>query len=87
MQERKIIIQNKTGMHARPASILVGFLKKFDESDIYFVRGDAKFNVKSILNLLSMGLSQGSEVTLVVEGGDEEEVINEIVKFMEELEE
>ena len=85
MVSKKVIVNNKTGLHARPASSLVSFVKKFG-CTVTLVNGDKKANAASIINVLTLGAKQGAELEVIVEGANEETAIDEIVKFIETLE-
>ena len=79
--KQKIIITNKTGLHARPASIFVQSAAKF-ASQIYICKGDKRVNGKSILNVLSLGISKGSEIILEIEGTDQELAMHELTALL-----
>ena len=87
MYSRKTTIANVTGLHARPASEFIAAAGKF-ESRIKISRVDSTdeddtVNAKSIINLLSLGLSQGEEVELVAEGSDEKEAVDSLVALID----
>ncbi|SCY65534.1 HPr family phosphocarrier protein [Alkaliphilus peptidifermentans] len=82
MLEKKVVIQNEIGLHARPASLVVKEATGF-KSDIYFVKDGNVFNCKSIMNVLSMGALKGDELILRVEGPDEERALNVMIKLIE----
>ena len=63
-------VKNRTGLHARPASIFVKLAKKFG-SKIEVKKGEKKINGKSMLGLLSMSIVQGDKIELIVDGDDE----------------
>ena len=86
MYRKTIIVQNKTGLHARPASMLTQFCKKFSE-EIRFVVNNNSINPKSIIALLSGGLKKGTEFEIQVTGENEEAVCLEIAAFIENLNE
>jgi phosphocarrier protein HPr len=85
MLTRKLTINNKSGLHARPASLWVQAASKF-RSSIKIKRGDSVVDGKSILGILSLGLSTGSEIELLVEGEDETEAVVALEKLMIDLE-
>ena len=64
------MIENKTGIHARPASVFVQTATKF-KSKIQIEAKGKKVDAKSILMLMSMGLVKGTELTIIAEGEDE----------------
>lgn len=72
MYEEKIVVQNKSGLHARPASQLVEVSQRY-QSDTVLITEEDEINTKSIISVLSGGVLPGTEVTLRVEGSDESE--------------
>ena len=84
MIEKNVIIKIETGLHARPAVSLVQFVKKFDES-IEIIMDNKVADAKSIFNVMSLGISKGTEVTLRVDGENEEKTLEEVVNFIENL--
>lgn len=85
MLTRELIINNKSGLHARPASLWVQTAGRF-RSEIKIKRGDSVVDGKSILGILSLGLSTGSVFELLVEGEDEAEAVVALEKLMSDLE-
>ncbi|WP_461207518.1 HPr family phosphocarrier protein [Clostridium sp. DL1XJH146] len=75
-------IINDTGLHARPASIFITEAVKF-KSNIEIIRGEKAFNAKSIILLLSAGLSCGTEIEICADGEDEEQAVNTLIKLIE----
>ena len=84
MIEKNVIIKNETGLHARPAASLVQFVKKFDES-IEIILDNKVADAKSIFNVMSLGISKRMEITLRVDGENEEKTLGEVVNFIENL--
>ena len=84
MLEKNVIIKNETGLHARPAASLVQFVKKYDES-IEIILDNKVADAKSIFNVMSLGVSKGTEITLRVDGENEEKTLGEVVNFIENL--
>lgn len=68
------MIENKTGIHARPASIFVQTATKF-KSKIQLQAKGKTIDAKSILMIMSMGLVKGTEVTIIADGPDEAEAV------------
>ena len=85
MVEKKVTVVNPTGIHARPASMVVAFVKNYP-GKVEVIKEEKTGDMKSILMILSMGLKQGTEITLRVSGEDEEEFIESLARFIEELE-
>ncbi len=76
-------ITDPVGLHARPASITVSAASKFD-SEIKIDANGKTGNLKSIMNIMALGVRQGDTITISAEGSDAEEAINEIEKTMKE---
>ena len=88
MVEKILTVQNRAGIHARPAAIIAQTANKF-ESEVTLIRDDAEVNAKSIMGVIAMGAGYNTQLTLKVEGPDETEaaeVIEELFtsKFEEE---
>ena len=81
MISEKVIILNETGLHARPASVFVSAATKF-KSDLTIQKGEKKANAKSILSVLSLGISKGTEITISADGLDEEEAVSKLVELI-----
>ena len=74
MQQRTFDIVDETGIHARPATILVQTATRF-ESDIELEYNNKKVNLKSIMGVMSLGIAQNATFTITTEGNDEEEAM------------
>ncbi|HMM21797.1 MAG TPA: HPr family phosphocarrier protein [Selenomonadales bacterium] len=68
--EQTVLIQNKSGLHARPASLFVQAAGKFKSQVRLTARGKT-IDAKSILLIMSLGLGKGTEITISAEGEDE----------------
>jgi phosphoenolpyruvate-protein phosphotransferase len=77
MKQIEIVIQNRTGLHARPAKVLVNLAKQF-KSDINLQHGAKRANAKSMVSVLTLGAVSGSGITVQANGVDEEKAIAEI---------
>lgn len=80
MIQHKVTINNKFGLHARPASHLVEMADRF-ESEIYFIHGNHKANGRSILDVMSVAAGV-CELTIVVDGADEKEALEGLLKVL-----
>ena len=80
--ERQVVVNKEHGLHARPATIFVQLANKFNSS-VRVVKDKEIVDGKSIIALLSLGVNKGIQVTLVVEGSDAQEAIDELEKFLE----
>ncbi len=77
MIEKILTVQNRAGIHARPAAIIAQTANKF-ESEVSIVREDAVVNAKSIMGVIAMGAGYNTQLTLRVEGPDESEAAETI---------
>src|ERR1043165_6309073 len=77
MKQIELVILNETGLHARPAKVLVNLAKQF-KSNISLQHKGKKANAKSMVSVLTLGAVRGSGITLQVEGVDEETAIAEL---------
>ena len=74
MIEKKIKIKNKLGLHARAASKFVNLANRF-KSKVKIIKNNDEIDGKSILGILTLAATQGTEIILKVEGEDEEKAI------------
>ncbi|AEG73833.1 phosphocarrier protein of PTS system [Mycoplasma haemofelis str. Langford 1] len=81
MKSFKYVIQDKVGIHARPANKLVQALNAY-KSKVTVKFGDKQANAKSIINLMALGLQHQSEVEFVVDGEDEDKVVAELPEIL-----
>lgn len=80
----KVEILNESGIHARPASQIVNVAQKF-ESTVHFIKDGSKFNAKSIMNIMGMGLKKGDTIELEIEGSDKEELEVKLLEIFKEI--
>ena len=77
MENKNFKIVSETGIHARPATMLVQTASKY-ESEITLEYDGKSVNLKSIMGVMSLGAGQGAEVTITADGPDESEAITAI---------
>jgi len=75
--EKKLIIRNKSGLHARPAALFVQVANKY-ESEVTVIKGDQEVNGKSIMGLLTLAAGKGNAITLKIDGSDAKEALEEL---------
>ena len=81
MEKRDFHIIAETGIHARPATLLVQAASKFG-SDINLEYDDKSVNLKSIMGVMSLGVGQNADVTITAEGDDEKDALDAIADTM-----
>ena len=84
MVTKEVIVKNSTGLHARPATLLVKKASAF-KSDISLEYNGKKANVKSLIGVLSLGVSKDANVKVIASGDDEALAAEEIAKLIENL--
>jgi phosphotransferase system HPr (HPr) family protein len=80
--KRVVVVPNKQGIHARPAEMFVRRAQQF-QSKIEIVREGYRIEAKSIMNLLTLGAAQGTELTLEAEGSDAQEAVDALAEVIE----
>lgn len=86
MVVKEVTVKNATGLHARPATLLVKKASSF-KSDIQLEFNGKKANVKSLIGVLSLGITKDALVKVIASGDDETLAAEEIVKLIDTLEE
>ena len=81
METQKVTIKNKTGIHARPASIFVKAASGF-KSYITVNKGTSKASAKSLINILALGLAKDYELEITASGDDEKEAVQTLVDLI-----
>lgn len=82
MIEKTYRINNSTGLHARPATLLVQKANSFS-CKISLVNGDKKANAKSIMSIIALGIGPREEVTVITDGEKETEAMEAIGELLE----
>ena len=82
MTEATTTIENKTGIHARPASLFVQTASKF-KSKVQIKAKGKTVDAKSILMIMSKGLVKGTEVTLAADGPDEADAVKTLKELID----
>ena len=83
MKEFTYTIQEKVGIHARPAGLLVKEVKKY-QSTVTIVKADKSVNAVKLMALMGMGIKCGDTVTVQVEGPDEADAAAALEVFFKE---
>lgn len=81
MTEKVVVITNESGLHARPATLFTQLADKFS-SKITISFGEKQADAKSILTVLTLGATKGSEVVLKADGPDEAEAVEKLAEFL-----
>ncbi|CAM3984490.1 phosphocarrier protein HPr [Catellicoccus marimammalium] len=84
MLKKEFHIVDETGIHARPATLLVQAASKFS-SDINLEYNGKAVNLKSIMGVMSLGVGQGATVAITADGADEADAMAAIEEVMKGL--
>ena len=81
--ELTLKIENKAGLHARPAALFAQKASGF-KSTIMIVKGEKSANAKSIISIMGLGVKQGESIVIKTEGADADEAAAALKKLIEE---
>ena len=82
MISRGVTIRNSVGLHARPATFFVQKANSF-KSSMWVEKEDCRVNAKSLLGVLSLGISKGTAITLIADGVDENNAIDGLAELID----
>ena len=82
MISRNVTIKNSVGLHARPATFFIQKANSY-KSSIWVEKEDCRVNAKSLLGVLSLGIVNGTTITLIADGNDEAAAIDGLVTLID----
>lgn len=82
MYLKTVLVDNQVGLHARPATFFIQKANEF-KSSIWIEKDDRKVNAKSLLGVLSLGITRGTSVDIGAEGPDEEAAVEALKNLIE----
>ena len=82
MISQSVTIKNSVGLHARPATFFVQKANCY-KSSIWVEKEDCRVNAKSLLGVLSLGISKGTEITLIADGSDEIDAVDALAALVD----
>ena len=74
MITREVTVTNSVGLHARPATFFIQKANSY-KSSIWVEKDERRVNAKSLLGVLSLGIAQGSVITVIADGSDEKQAV------------
>ena len=74
-------VTNQVGLYARPATFFIQRANEF-KAGIWIVNDERKVNAKSLLGVLSLGITRGTKITIVADGSDQEEAVDSLVDLI-----
>ncbi|MEH7177365.1 phosphocarrier protein HPr [Neobacillus vireti] len=81
MAEKQFKVTADTGIHARPATLLVQTASRFD-SEINLEYKGKKVNLKSIMGVMSLGIGKGADISITADGSDSEEALRSLEELL-----
>jgi len=81
MSKKDITVQLRGGLDARPIAMLVQVASRF-ESSVYIETQNKRVNAKSIMGMMSLGMAEGEQLTVIAEGADEESALEAIDNYL-----
>lgn len=81
MYKKTVVVKNKTGLHARPAALFVQVAGNFSSS-IWIQKDEKKVNAKSIMGIMSLGVSRGATITIMANGPDEVKAVETLAELV-----
>lgn len=82
MVKETFVIENETGLHARPATEIAKIAMKY-KSDVNLIVNGKTINAKSPLMIMSAGIKSKTELEILCDGEDEEKAIEELKTFLQ----
>ena len=82
MISRGVTICNSVGLHARPATFFVQKANSY-KSSIWVEKEDCRVNAKSLLGVLSLGITKGTVITLIADGVDEADAVEGLIQLID----
>lgn len=82
MVVKEVLVQNQVGLHARPATFFIQKANEF-KSSIWVEKDERRVNAKSLLGVLSLGIVGNTEIKIIVDGVDETEALDALIKLVE----
>jgi phosphocarrier protein len=74
---KELVVQNKMGIHARPAAMIVRITNKF-KSEVFVEKDEEQVNGKSIMGLMMLAAGRGSKVKFLASGEDAPQMLAEL---------
>ncbi|OYD08164.1 HPr family phosphocarrier protein [Paludifilum halophilum] len=81
MAEKTVTVNLKTGLHARPAALFVQEANKYS-SEVFVSKENKKVNAKSIMGIMSLAVSNGSDIVISAEGADADEAVEALTAIV-----
>lgn len=81
MFSKEVVVQNQVGLHARPATFFIQKANEF-KSSVWVEKDERKVNAKSLLGVLSLGITKGTSINIIADGSDEKDAVEVLVRLI-----
>jgi len=82
MYSSEVTVRNQVGLHARPATFFIQKANEF-KATIWVEKEERRVNAKSLLGVLSLGITGGTSIKISADGSDEKEAVDGLVSLVE----
>lgn len=82
MVSKNVLVKNIVGLHARPATFFIQKANEFKAS-IWVEKDDRRVNAKSLLGILSLGITKDATISIIADGLDEEIAVDSLIALIE----
>ncbi len=82
MYVKDVVVQNQVGLHARPATFFIQKSNEF-KSSIWIEKEERRVNAKSLLGVLSLGITVGTTIRIIADGPDENAAVDGLVELVQ----
>ena len=80
MISKELTVENRAGIHARPATQIVKVAARY-KSDIFFEKDTMRINAKSVMGIKTLGATYRTKLTCICSGEDESEAIQAMTRL------
>ncbi len=81
MTTKEVIVKNMEGLHARPATLFIQKANTF-KSSVWIENGDRRANAKSLLGVLSLGITMDMKILITADGSDEQDAVDSLAALI-----
>jgi len=81
---KEIVVKSKNGIHARPASQIVEVAVRYS-GDVFLIKDGKKYNGKSIMSIMSMGIQANELINIEAIGDHAAEIETQLFKIIESI--
>lgn len=82
MFSKEVVVHNQVGLHARPATFFIQRANEF-KSTVWVEKDERKVNAKSLLGVLSLGITRGTSINIIADGSDEQEAVAVLTELVD----